>query len=131
MIDTYSVGIKLQGSEVKSIRHGKVSLQEAFCHVTNNEVFIRNMNISQNIYSGKYSNHDPIRERKLLLHRTEINKISKSIKQKGLTLIPLSIIISNTGFIKLEIAIARGKKNHDKRESIKTRELERNSKNYE
>jgi SsrA-binding protein len=118
-------GIKLVGSEVKSIRNHKVSISESYCYIKGGEIFIKGMHISEYKESGNYDNHDPIRERKLLLNKLEIIKLSESLEQKGLTIVPLSVIINDNGLVKLEIGLARGKKIHDKRESIKKRDLER------
>jgi SsrA-binding protein len=102
----------------------KASISEAYCHIIDNEIFIIGMHISE-YKQIKHTNHETLRNRKLLLNRKEINKLSKSIKEKGLTIIPLSILLSETGFIKIEIALVKGKKNHDKRESIKERDVKR------
>lgn len=118
-------GIKLVGSEVKSIRNHKVSISESYCYIKGGEIFIKGMHISEYKESGNYDNHDPIRERKLLLNKLEIIKLSESLEQKGLTIVPLSVIINDNGLVKLEIGLGRGKKIHDKRESIKKRDLER------
>jgi SsrA-binding protein len=130
ILDKMLAGIELIGTEVKSLRESKASISEAFCHVINNEIFIKGMHISD-YKEIKHTNHDTTRDRKLLLHKREINKLSKSVKEKGLTIIPLSIKLSDSGFFKIEIALVKGKKNHDKRESIKEkdikRELERNT----
>ncbi|PIB36131.1 SsrA-binding protein [Reichenbachiella sp. 5M10] len=128
-IDKYVAGLVLKGTEIKSIKEGKASLQEAYCFVSNDEMFIKGMHIS--VYEqGTVYNHDPLRERKLLLNRKEIDKIQTKSQEKGLTLIPLRLYINQRGFAKMEIALAKGKKIHDKRSSIKDkdvkRELERN-----
>jgi len=130
ILETFSAGLKLVGSEVKSIRNHKVSIAESFCHIVDGEVFIKNMNIAEYSFSGPYTNHEPTRERKLLLHRKEISKLEKSLSQKGTTLIPLSIIITKTGLIKMEIGLAKGKKLYDKRETIKSRDNDRNLKRF-
>ncbi len=128
-IEKYNAGIVLKGTEIKSIKEGKASLQEAYCFTSGTEVFIKGMHIS--VYEqGTVYNHDPIRERKLLLNKQEIAKISKKTQEKGLTLIPIRLFVNERGFAKIEIALAKGKKIHDKRDSIKEkdvkRELERN-----
>lgn len=125
ILDKYIAGIKLQGSEVKSIRKGKVSIGESYCFISNGEIFIKGMHISEHKEAGKYFNHQPTRDRKLLLNKKEIIKISEKISQKGFTLIPLEVILTNTGFVKLEIGLAKGKNLHDKRESIKEKDLKR------
>jgi len=124
-IDKFTAGIKLIGSEVKSIRNHKVSISEAYCYIKDGEVYIKGMNISEYKESGIHTNHDPIRLRKLLLNKKEIIKLDEEIQQKGLTIVPISLIINDKGLIKLEIALSKGKKLHDKRDSIKKRDLER------
>lgn len=126
IIEEFNAGIKLQGSEVKSIRNHDVSIAESFCTITNGEMFIRNMSIQPYKFSGKHLNHELTRERKLLLNKQEILKIEKALKVKGLTIIPLSIIITSTGLIKVEIGLAKGKKLYDKRQTIKDRDNSRN-----
>lgn len=123
-IETLTAGIQLIGSEVKSIKANKVSISEAYCYIKNGEVFIKGMNVSEYKESGTYTNHEPTRVRKLLLNKSEIIKLDSLIQTKGLTIVPVSIILKN-GLVKVEIALARGKKLHDKRESIKKRDLER------
>ena len=124
-IDKFTAGIKLIGSEVKSIRNHKVSISEAYCYIKGGELYIKGMNISEYKESGIHTNHDPIRLRKLLLNKKEIIKLDEEIQQKGLTIVPISLIINDKGLIKLEIALSKGKKLHDKRDSIKKRDLER------
>lgn len=130
ILDKFVAGIELIGTEVKSLRESKASISEAFCQIINNEIFIKGMHISE-YKEIKHTNHETTRDRKLLLNKKEINKLSKSVKEKGLTIIPLSIKLSDSGFFKIEIALVKGKKIHDKRESIKEkdvkRELERNT----
>lgn len=114
----------LTGTEIKSIREGKAGLSDSYCYFRNSELFIRNMHITE--YSeGTHYNHEPNRERKLLLNKVEINKISKRLKDQGLTLIPVRLFISESGYAKLEIAVAKGKKEFDKRDTIKQREAEK------
>lgn len=119
-------GIVLKGTEVKSVRQGKVSLKEAFCLIENGEVFIHNMHISPYAQGNRF-NEDPIRTRKLLLHKKQINKLIGKIKEKGYTLVPVSIYLSK-GLVKVEIALAKGKKLYDKRQSIAKRDSERRMK---
>jgi SsrA-binding protein len=130
ILEKYIAGVQLIGTEVKSIKNMKASISEAYCHFFNNEIFIVGMHISEYLQI-RHTNHETLRNRKLLLNRKEINKLSKSVKEKGLTIIPLSIFLTDAGYIKLEIALVKGKKNYDKRESIKERdikkELEKNS----
>ncbi|NLW23248.1 MAG: SsrA-binding protein SmpB [Tissierellia bacterium] len=121
--DTIEAGIVLTGTEVKSIRQGKVNIKESYASVENGEVFIHNMHISP-YEQGNIYNVDPIRKRKLLLHKREIRKLDAQIAQKGYTLVPLSVYIKN-GLVKGELAIAKGKKLYDKREAIAKRDAER------
>jgi len=121
--ETYETGIVLTGTEVKSIREHKASIQEAYCKLENGEVVILGMHISP-YEQGNRSNVDPIRPRKLLLHKTEINKIDRKLKEKGYTLIPLKLYF-NRGYAKLNIGLARGKKLYDKRETITQRDIDR------
>lgn len=125
ILEKYTAGIKLQGSEVKSIKNGKVSITEAYCIISNGEVFIKGMHISEHKEGGKFNNHQPVRDRKLLLNKAEIIKLEQKSSQKGLTIVPLEIILSKTGFVKVEIGLAKGKKLYDKRDSIKERDLKR------
>jgi SsrA-binding protein len=121
--ETYEAGVCLLGTEIKSIREGRVNLQDSFGRVHNEEVFLHHCHI--NPYShGNIANHDPVRIRKLLLHRDEINRLMGKVLQKGLTLVPLRIYIKK-GRAKVELALVRGKKLYDKRESIKKREASR------
>jgi SsrA-binding protein len=120
---TYEAGIMLLGTEVKSIKAGKINLRESYARFKGNELYLVGCHVSE--YShGNINNHDPLRDRKLLLHKEELHKISGKITQKGLTLIPLKVYLKD-GLIKLEIGLAKGKKHYDKRESIKKREAER------
>lgn len=128
IIDTYIAGIVLSGTEVKSLRAGNASISDSYCLFENNELFIRHMHIKE-FMQIKHTNHEPYQDRKLLLKRQELNKILKVIKEKGLTIIPLSVMLSETGYMKVKIATCKGKKNYDKRESIKLRDLNKESKN--
>lgn len=117
-------GLVLTGTEIKSIREGKAALVDSYCYFRNNELFIKNMHIAE--YSeGTHYNHEPNRERKLLLSKPELNKMQKKLKDQGLTIVPIRLFISDSGYAKLEIALAKGKKEFDKRESIKKRDTER------
>jgi len=133
LIEKFVAGIQLAGTEIKSIRLGKASLVEGFCYFSRNELWVRGMNISEYFY-GTYNNHQPARERKLLLKRKELYKLERKTKETGLTIIPLRIFINERGLAKMEIALAKGKKQHDKRESLKqkdaNRELDRIKKSY-
>ena len=117
-------GIVLKGTEIKSIRQGKCSIKESFIQIRNNECFILNMNIS-NYENGNIWNVDPVRERKLLLHKKEILKLKGQISEKGYTLVPLQVYIDDHSRAKVEIGLAKGKKKYDKRESIKNKDIER------
>ena len=121
--ESYDAGIALVGTEVKSLRAGRVNLQDAFCRIEHNEAFIYNMHISP-FEQGNRNNVDPLRKRKLLLHAWEIVELREQTEQKGLTVVPLSLFFQR-GFAKLEIALARGKKLYDKRDSIAERDQER------
>lgn len=123
-IDKYVAGIELTGTEIKSIRNSKASIVEAYGVVVNGEIYIRNMYI-QEYENGTHYNHQPKRDRKLLLNRSEINKIEKKVKTKGLTLVPIRLFINEKGKAKLEIAVAQGKKIHDKREDLKAKDAQR------
>ena len=124
IIDTYTAGIVLTGTEIKSIRLGKASLADAYCYVTNGEVWVKNMYIAEYFY-GSYNNHTERRERKLLLTRKEIRKLEKDGKEAGFTIVPLRMFINERGLAKLVIGLGRGKKEYDKRQSIKEREDKR------
>lgn len=127
-IDKYIAGIQLKGSEIKSIRDGKANIAEAFCLFVNGELFVRNLTINEYKQGGLHNNHSPKRDRKLLLNHHELKKLSSKLIDKGLTVIPLRLFINEKGFAKLEIALAKGKKLYDKRESIKKREMDREMK---
>jgi SsrA-binding protein len=120
----FTAGIQLTGTEIKSIRAGKASIVEAFCFVNNNEIFIKNMYVAEYI-QGSYNNHEPRRTRKLLLNRKEIDKLVKKKKDVGLTIIPLSLFINGKGYAKIDIALAKGKKLHDKRQDLKSKDDKR------
>lgn len=124
-IEKFTAGIQLTGTEIKSIRAGKASIVEAFCYIANDEVFVKNMYIAE-YEQGSYNNHEPRRNRKLLLNRTEINKLIKKKKDVGLTIVPLSLFINGKGYAKLDIALAKGKKLHDKRNDLKDKDNKRN-----
>lgn len=123
-IEKFTAGIQLTGTEIKSIRAGKASIVEAFCFIANDEVFVKNMYIAE-YEQGTYNNHEPRRNRKLLLNRTEINKLIKKKKDVGLTIVPLSLFINGKGYAKLDIALAKGKKLHDKRNDLKDKDNKR------
>lgn len=123
-IEKFISGIKLVGGEVKSIRNHKVSIAEAYCYISNGEIFIKGMHVSEYEITNKYDSYEPTRIRKLLLNKKEILKLESDLNKKGLTIVPLSVVIKN-GFIKLEVALCRGKNVRDKREDIKKRDIER------
>lgn len=122
--DTFTAGIVLTGTEIKSIRQGKASLADTFCYVVNGEVWIKNMYVAEYFY-GTYNNHVARRDRKLLLSKKEIRKLEKNGKEAGFTIVPLRLFINDRGLAKLVIGIGRGKKEYDKRQSIKEREDKR------
>ncbi len=124
ILDKYTAGIVLTGTEIKSIREGKVNLQDGYCYFKQGEVFVKGVNISP-YAQGTHYNHEATRERKLLLKKTEIRKMEGKIEEKGLTLVPLRLFINDRGFAKMEIAVARGKKLHDKRDSMRERDAKR------
>lgn len=124
IIETYTAGIVLAGSEIKSIRLGKASIAESFCEFHNHELFAINTNIEEYTYSRSFS-HTPKSERKLLLNKKELKSLLKSVQNKGLTIIPLKLFTNEKGIAKLDIGLARGKKNFDKRETMKERDSKR------
>lgn len=119
--DTFTAGIVLTGTEIKSIRQGKASLVDTFCYVVNGEVWVKNMYIAEYFY-GTYNNHTERRDRKLLLNKREIDKLAKANAEPGNTIVPLRLFISQKGYAKLVIGIGRGKKEYDKRQTIKERD---------
>jgi SsrA-binding protein len=123
-IHKFEAGIMLYGSEIKSIRNADVSINEAFCYMKDGEVFIKNMYIKEYKYAT-HTNHEERRDRKLLLNKHELKKISNELKNQSITIVPLNLFINAKGLAKINIAVSRGKKIHDKRESIKKRDLER------
>jgi SsrA-binding protein len=123
-LDKFVAGIVLQGSEIKSIRDGKVNLQASYCVVKNEELFVRELHISP-YEQASYLNHEPKRERKLLLSKREIKKLEAKSQEKGLTIVPVRLFVTNKGLAKLEIALAQGKKLHDKRHDIKEKDLKK------
>lgn len=130
LLQTYTAGIQLLGSEIKSVREGNVNLSDAFCFFKpvrakgTEELFVRGMNIGTFKQASHY-NHDTLRVRKLLLTKTELRKLKSKAAEKGLTIVPVRMYISETGYAKIDIAIAQGKKSYDKRESIKERDVKR------
>lgn len=122
--DFYTAGIVLTGTEIKSVRLSKASLNEAYCYFANNELWIKNMNISA-YADGSYNNHLPLRDRKLLLNKKELRKLEKDCQQPGFSIIPTALFINDRGLAKIEIALAKGKKLYDKRQSIRENEDKR------
>lgn len=132
-IDTYTAGIQLTGTEIKSIREGKASLVDTFCYFDKGELWVKNMNIAQYFY-GTYNNHAARRERKLLLQKKELRKLENDSLNPGYTIVPVRMFINNKGLAKLVIALAKGKKEYDKRQSLREkqdrREMDRVIKNH-
>lgn len=133
ILETYEAGLQLMGTEVKSIREGKVNLQDGYALIRNGEAWLINVHISPYTTSSQYFNHDPRRTRKLLLHRQEIRKLIGKVEQQGLTLVPLKMYLKR-GLVKVSIGLGKGKKLHDKREDMKRRQdkrdIQRAMKNY-
>lgn len=124
ILEKFQAGLILTGTEVKSVRAGQVNMGDAYCLQKEGKIMIRNLHISL-WKQGSYNNHQPLRDRTLLLNKNEIKKIETKLKDKGITVVPLEIFFSETGFVKILIGLARGKKNYDKRETIKEREIKR------
>ena len=127
--DKYVAGVVLLGTEVKSIREGKVSFNDAFCLFEDNELWVRGLYIAE--YShGTVNNHIAVHDRKLLLQKRELKKLQSKLKDKGLTVVPLKVFLNEKNFVKIEIGLAKGKKNYDKRETIKARDVSKEIKSY-
>lgn len=124
ILETYTAGMMLQGTEIKSIRQGKANLVDSYCHINKGELYVKNLHIAEYDH-GNIANHEPMRERKLLLSKRELLKIEKKLKDQGVTIIPLSLFINERGWAKLEIGLAKGKKQYDKRASLKDKQLKR------
>lgn len=124
LLEKYTAGIVLTGTEIKSVRDSKASIAEAYCLFLNGELFVRNMHISEYTY-GTYNNHEPRRDRKLLLNAKELRKLNNKLKEQGTTLVPTLLFINEKGLAKLEIALAKGKKLYDKRETLKGKDMQR------
>lgn len=124
LMDKFIAGLVLRGTEIKSIKEGKVNLQDGHCYFNNGEIFAKGINITP-YAQGTHYNHEANRERKLLMKRSEIRKLESKVEEKGLTIVPLRLFINERGFAKLEIALARGKKLFDKRQTIKERDVKR------
>ncbi len=124
ILQKYVAGMQLLGTEIKSIREGNVNVNEAFCFFKDDELYVRNLQIG--VYrQGTHANHEPLRVRKLLLKKAELRKIRSKSSEQGITIVPLKIFFSDTGYAKLEIGVAQGKKEFDKRQDIKKRDVER------
>jgi SsrA-binding protein len=123
-LDTYEAGIVLQGTEIKSIRQGNANLNDAYCYFKDGELYIKSMYIAE-YENGTYANHEARRTRKLLLHRRELKKLERRVKEKGMTIVPYRLYLSERGIAKLEIALSQGKKSYDKRQTIKERDSKR------
>lgn len=126
IIESEVAGLVLLGTEVKSIVDGKISFTDAYCDFVENELWLKNFHISE--YEKAAENHDPKRDRKLLLTKQQLNKFKKKFDEKGLTIVPLNIFINTKGLVKMDIALVRGKKQYDKRESIKEKDMDRDLK---
>jgi len=124
LIEKFIAGIRLTGTEIKSVRKGKVSLSDAFCSFVNHELFARNISIAEYANRG-YASHNPDQDRKLLLNKRELKKLEKKVTEKGLTIVVLRIFLNERGFAKLEISLAKGKREYDKRESLKRKDTQR------
>src|SRR5690606_4466308 len=124
LLDKYIAGMVLKGTEIKSIKEGKVNLQDGYCYLNRGELFAKGINITP-YAQGTHYNHEPARERKLLLRKSELRKIESKMDEKGRTLIPTRLFVTERGLAKLEIALARGKKQYDKRQSIKEKDIRR------
>jgi len=133
LIERFAAGVQLVGTEIKSIRLGKANLVDSYCYFVNGELWLKGMRVSEYFY-GTYNNHQPERDRKLLLHKKELQKLQRKTKESGLTIVPVKLFLNDRGFAKVEIALARGKKMHDKRETLKnkdaSREMDRVRKKY-
>ena len=130
LLDTYVAGIQLVGVEIKSIRNGNVNLSESYCVFQNGELYLKNAHISPYENAG-FSSVDPLRDRKLLLHKKELLKLSEGVSRKGLTIIPTKMFVNERGLCKVEICLCKGKKNYDKRESLKEKDMKKRVKNLD
>jgi len=127
--DRLKAGIVLTGSEIKSVRNGKVSFNDSYCFFSNGELWLKSLHIAEYINAG-YAGHEAVHDRKLLLQKKELAKWHAKVKEKGYSIVPLSMFVTDKGLAKLEIGLGKGKKLHDKRESIKSRDVEREIKRY-
>lgn len=124
LIEKFVAGMKLVGTEIKSIRNGKVSMSDSYCQFVNGELYVRNLHIAE-YEMGNINNHEAKRDRKLLLNKKELEKLERKIKESGLTIVPTRLFVNDRGLAKLEIALARGKKIYDKRETLKRKDAQR------
>ncbi|MCR5277650.1 MAG: SsrA-binding protein SmpB [Bacteroidales bacterium] len=124
LLETYTAGIVLVGTEIKSVRAGKVSLQDSYCYFANGELYVKGMNIAQYFW-GSWGQHEPARDRKLLLQKRELRHLSQAVKTKGQTIVTVKLFVSDNGYAKLVIALARGKREYDKRQTIKEKDIRR------
>jgi len=124
LIERFTAGIVLSGTEIKSIREGKASLVDSYCYFSGTELYVKNMNVAE-YWWGSYNRHDPRRDRKLLLTKRELRKLSRAVREKGMTVIPVKLFIADNGYAKLNIALARGKREFDKRQSIRDKDMRR------
>jgi SsrA-binding protein len=124
IIESFTAGLQLQGTEIKSIRAGKAGLVDSYCQFYRHELFVKNMHITEYFF-GSINNHESKRERKLLLQKRELNKLERKTKESGLTIVPLRLFMTDKGLVKLEIALAKGKKSYDKRETLKRNDAKR------
>lgn len=124
-LEQYDAGIVLVGTEIKSLRAGKASLQDAYCYFSGGEMFLRGMNISTYFWASRWGSHEPARDRKLLMTRKELRHLGQAVKNKGLTIVAVRVYISENGYAKLHLALAKGKKEFDKRASIKEKDIRR------
>lgn len=128
-LETYQAGICLVGTEIKSIRMGKVSLVDSFCYFSNGELYVKGVNIAQYFW-GSWGQHEPKRDRKLLLRKRELKHLHQAVQQKGLTIVVSKLFVNDNGLAKVEIALARGKKEYDKRNTIRDKDLKRQVERY-
>lgn len=124
-LENFTAGIVLSGTEIKSIREGKASLVDAYCYFVSGELYVKNMNVAEYWWGSAFSRQDPKRDRKLLLTKRELRRLQRAVKEKGLTIVATRLFISENGYAKLNISLARGKREFDKRESIKEKDLRR------